>query len=119
MTNPTINIEKSYDGYFAFLMLEGKSIGYVKVVVSRASIAGSSVKLYETHSCLDTRYHRKGYGIMMYAAAIRHGLKKGLTVTSSRSTSAMAQRVWKSKRLGKMFNVVKIGKRWWVQKEAT
>lgn len=90
------------------------SVRVVKVMVTAGG--GSIIELWETHCTpgLAPGLQGQGLGLMAYAEAIRFGLSKGRTVTSSYAPSVLAQRVWRSKRLRLSYDVVWIGKRWWV-----
>lgn len=67
---------------------------------------------FETHSDIEEGLRGKGYGILMYAKAILVGQSRGLRVVSTRYSSTEAVRVWKSKRLRKMFRIKKRDERY-------
>lgn len=79
-------------------VVKGRQIGYVNLVKVRQDF-------YATHSGLDSAYHNKGLGALMYARAIQHALEKGWRVSSSGSSSDAAQRVWKGKTIRKYFSI--------------
>ena len=106
----------SFTDYVVELVFEHEHVGTVRVVEATARCGGYAVKVHETHSNLDKEHRGKGLGLVMYSAAISHGLSKGYTVVSSRSPSALAQRVWCSKRLTETYLVSKFDKRWWVSR---
>jgi hypothetical protein len=66
-------------------------------------------KTYTTHSRLyNDKYKNKGFGLYMYATAIKFMLKydKKCKVKSHINNSDDAQRLWKSKRLNTLFKIV-------------
>ena len=81
--------------------LTRRRIGTVSLV--KHYLTGS----YVTHSRLDSLYHRRGLGTIMYARAIQWALDNGHVVRSSGNSSDMAQRVWKSKGLRNFFSIRK------------
>jgi hypothetical protein len=93
---------KKFDQYLTRITLHvaksDKKIGYVSLVRVRPGYC-------ETHSNLDSAYHNKGLGALLYAKAIQYGLSKKWRVQSSGSSSSMAQRVWKGKTLRKYFSI--------------
>jgi hypothetical protein len=62
-------------------------------------------RYYETHSNIMSKYRNKGLGIALYATAINYALSNKKKVESYEDPSPAAKRVWKSKRLNKMFDI--------------
>lgn len=62
---------------------------------------------YITHSRLDSIYHGKGLGAVLYARAIQWCLDNGYKVGSSYSPSYLAQRVWTGSSLRRFFSIKK------------
>lgn len=58
-----------------------------------------------THSHLNSLFHHKGFGTLMYARAIQWGLQHKYKVRSSGMTSNMARRVWGGQGLKKYFDI--------------
>jgi len=75
-----------------------RKIGHVRLVYE-----GNNT--YETHSNLSTSYRNKGLGAIMYAKAIAWCLERGYKVKSSGASSTQAQRVWRGKKLKRLFNI--------------
>lgn len=63
-------------------------------------------RYYETHSSLDHLFRAKGLGVLLYSYAINFGIERDWRVRSSLSPSAHAIRLWRSKRLNQIFNIV-------------
>lgn len=60
-----------------------------------------------THSELNEDLRGQGIGIILYAKAIQYCHRKGWKVSSSGQSSDMAKRLWASKRLRKLFKIIK------------
>lgn len=112
----SVTPKENFTDYTVKLKFNGKEIGSVNVVEASANCAGHPVRVYETHSNLDQGHRGKGLGLALYSEAIAYGLRKGYTVTSSYSPSALAQRVWRSKRLAEAYLVSRFARRWWVSR---
>ncbi len=67
----------------------------------------NKTRFYRTHSGLETAYHGKGLGTMMYAKAVQWALSRGYRVSSSGSSSTQAQRMWTGKSIRKYCKLVK------------
>lgn len=112
---PKLSIE--YDipskkhGYFDFVV-------YLEVggKFGRCCLKKIDTSLLETHSSLDPELQGKGYGTMMYSAAIRFAKETGFRVCSSthREMTIAARRVWKGKGLNKSFKIVRGWERFYV-----
>ena len=59
----------------------------------------------ETHSYLEPKYRRTGLGTILYAYAINFCLQNKLKISSSTEPSSKAERVWRSKKLNRLFNI--------------
>ena len=76
-------------------------VGYVTLVPREN-------KFYETHTFVDEEHRGKGFGVKLYAKAIKVGLKLLGEVRSSKKYSEDAWRVWTSIRLNKMYKIERI-----------
>src|SRR5574337_1019205 len=82
----------------ALRLKDGREIGRVNLVKAKP---GS----FSTHSFLDSSFHMKGLGALMYARAIQYALEKRWKVTSSGRSSEYAQRVWRGRTIRKFFSI--------------
>ncbi len=64
-----------------------------------------SDNFWRTHASLNSEYHNKGLGTLLYARAIQWALEHGYRVSSSGRSSEMARRMWKSKSIRKFFRI--------------
>lgn len=101
-----------------------KSHGYFDFVVylevsgkfGRCCLKKIDTGLLETHSSLAPELCGKGYGTMLYSAAIRFAKEMGFRVCSSkhRELTIAARRVWKGQELNKSFKIVRGWERFYV-----
>lgn len=75
-------------------------VGYVRLVLHPFEY-----RQYVTHSSLQKGLWNRGFGVRMYAHAIRFCLRRGYKVRSSTEPSWLAKRVWNSKRLNSKFSI--------------
>lgn len=83
-----------------------RGIGYILLIWEKRLGA------FDTHSYLNDDFRERGLGTLMYSKAIQWCLSRGFPVCSSSSPSPLAQRVWKSKSLNKLFKIEKQSRRW-------
>lgn len=99
----SIKIKKLYQDVVQIMLFrsgESYKIGFVSLYRQRSGV-------YETHSSLDSKYHHKGLGALMYASAIEWGLKNKHTVRSSGNSSNQARRVWEGQTIRNFFSIKK------------
>ncbi len=70
-------------------------------------------KLWETHSKIKDQFKDKGLGIYLYSLGADWCARRNKPLYSSRLTSLEAQRVWKSKRLRKKYQITKLTNNRW------
>ena len=92
-------------------MIDSTWSAYGGTRIGRVTLAPSSFRkdkkfFYRTHSTLDSKYHGKGLGTMMYAKAIQWALSEGHRVSSSGDSSMLAKRMWTGKSIRKYCKVV-------------
>jgi GNAT superfamily N-acetyltransferase len=104
--------------------LHGEYAFTVNLVPSQRSVGRCCLKwiapgIFETHSRLREEYRGKGYGIALYARAIRLAREEGYRVCSAGIDvmSADARRLWSSARLRKEFRIYRRAGRFWVAAE--
>lgn len=95
--------------------LHKKDVGRIEVRLMHFKTHIGSVELCKdyyakkptlrTHSFLNSSYHRKGLGTLLYAKACRWAIQNGWTVTSSGYSSEQAQRVWRGKGIRSFFRI--------------
>ena len=91
--------------YYFNGFLDGEYIGHVRILGRNGR--------YETHSSiLDIKYRNKGIGIELYSAAIEFCNRYNLEISSTKSPSDCAKRLWRSKRLRDRFVIRRKDKRW-------
>lgn len=94
-------IANRFSAQVNLLLANGVEIGHITLVRDSSSVKN----IYRTHSTLNSAYHRKGLGSLMYARAIQFALEKGYSISSSGGSSDAAQRVWKGKTIRKYFTI--------------
>lgn len=75
------------------------------VPIGNIELIRSYGKTYETHSNLESEFHNKGLGALMYAKAIEWCLLRGYKCKSSGYPSGDAIRVWKGETIRKFFAI--------------
>lgn len=104
--HPTSIPKKGEDPfYYIDFFWEGEHVAEIYICKTRWGF-------WETHSWLSNKFHGKGLGLQIYKRAIALARRKGFDIASSTNYSAMAERLWKSKRLRKKHKIVKKGKRY-------
>lgn len=93
------------------LTKEGKKIGWVELRVR--SVYGGKYTL-ETHSHLNSKYRKKGFGTLLYHRAISWAHRNGHKIRCSGGASFYAERVWNSKVLNSFWDIrsTKLGEHW-------
>lgn len=91
-------------GFYAFVV--NLDVGEFR---GRCCLKEIDIGLLETHSRLDPQLCGRGFGVVMYSAAIRFAVQAGFRVCSSphRDMTVDARRVWESQDLNKSFRIYK------------
>ena len=85
------------------------------IPISSVMLAPQKDGTYETHiSDLPEEYLNKGLGVEIYKQVFQYCIKNKIYLYSSRTRCEDAERLWKSKRINKIFNIYDNGERYFL-----